>query len=403
MPRRVFTRDKPNINVGTIGHIDHGKTTLAAAILARQGFKLGRGDVLTYHEIARGGIAHGDDKVLTVIAAHVEYETPARYYTHIDCPGHADFIKNMIVGAAQMDGAVLVVAADDGVMPQTREHLILARQVGVPHVVVFLNKVDAVADPELIDLVELEVRELLKVYDFPGDELPVIRGNALAALQSGGADDAVCRCIDDLMHALDTYLPTPRRAEDRPFLMPIEKVYSVAGFGTVATGRIEQGRVQVGDKLEVVGLRKEPRTTVAKGVQRFHEALPLGIAGDNVGILLRDVKKDEIERGQVLAAPGSITARRRFAAQVYVLTPEEGGRHTPFFGGYRPQFFFGTTDVTGAVALDEGVEMCLPGDHVSVTVELPEEKPIALAENFRFTMREGGRTVGSGKVTQVLQ
>ncbi|HXG09662.1 MAG TPA: elongation factor Tu [Gemmataceae bacterium] len=402
MPKSVYTRTKPNVNVGTIGHIDHGKTTLVAAILARQGRRNGLAKVLTYGEIAKGGTVRDATKTVTIAVAHVEYETPSRCYTHIDCPGHADFIKNMIIGAAQMDGAILVVAADDGVMPQTREHVLLARQVGVSQMVVFLNKVDLVTDPELIDLVELEVRELLTAHGFPGDEVPVIRGNALAALRSGGADDEACCCIDALMAALDTYVPVPLRDKDRPFLMNIEKVHSIPGQGTVATGRIERGQVQVGDKVEIVGLRREPRATVVKGVERFHQPLAAGVAGDNVGVLLRDVKKDDIERGQVLAAPGSIAAHYRFEAQVYVLMPEEGGRHTPFFGGYRPQFFFGTTDVTGALRLPEGVEMCLPGDHVTLMVELPDDKPIALNEGFRFTMREGGKTVGSGKVSRVL-
>ncbi len=401
MVKHVFTRDKPHVNIGTIGHIDHGKTTLTAAILARQAHRCG-GAALSYAEVARGGIIRDPSKVVTIVAAHVEYETARRHYAHIDCPGHADYIKNMITGAAQMDAAILVVAANDGSMPQTREHLLLARQVGVPRMVVFLNKVDTVDDPELLDLVELELRDLLGKYDFPGGEVPVVRGNALAALRSGGADDAACRCIDALLEALDSYVPVPERAEDLPFLLSIEGVKQIEGRGTVATGRIERGRVKAGDEVVVVGLRREPRPTVVTSIESFRKTVREGVAGDNVGVLLRHVKRDELERGQVLARPGSITPHTRFRASVYMLRPDEGGRHTPFFSGYRPQFYFRTTDVTGSAVLPEGVEMCLPGDHVELAVELSPDRPIALEEGLRFAMREGGRTVGSGVVTRVV-
>jgi elongation factor Tu len=401
MPRTVFTRDKPHLNVGTIGHIDHGKTTLTAAVVARQA-RLHGGEAPGYADIARGGIIRDASKIVTIIAAHVEYETARRHYAHIDCPGHADYIKNMITGAAQMDGAVLVVAADDGAMPQTREHLLLARQVGVPRVVVFLNKVDAVADPELLDLVELELRELLSRHDFPGDEVPVVRGSALTALRSGGADDAACACIDALTRALDDYVPVPVRAEDRPFLLSIEAVRHVAGRGTVATGRVERGTVRPGDDVEIVGLRKEARRTVVTSIESFRKFLPEAVAGDDVGVLLRGVRKEEVRRGQVLARPGSITPHTRFEAAVYVLRKEEGGRHTPFFGGYRPQFYFRTTDVTGTAVLPAGVDMCMPGDTVTLTVELADHSPVAMDEALRFAMREGGKTVGSGKVLRIL-
>jgi elongation factor Tu len=402
MAKDVFTRNKPHVNVGTIGHIDHGKTTLTAAILVRQAFKNKIDKVKSYSEIAKGGTVRDENKTVTIAVAHVEYETPARHYAHIDCPGHADFIKNMITGAAQMDGAILVVAANDGPMPQTREHVLLARQVGVPRIVVFLNKIDTVDDPELLELVELELRELLTKYEFPGDEIPIIRGSSKPALDSGGKDDKVCKCIDDLMNAIDTYIPTPVREEDKPFLMSIEDVFAIEGRGTVVTGRIERGRVKVGDEVEIIGLMKAPRKVVATGVEMFNKTLEYGTAGDNVGVLLRGVKRDEVERGQVLAKPGSITPHTKFEASVYVLSKEEGGRHTPFFSGYRPQFYFRTTDVTGSVTLPQGVEMCMPGDNVKMTVELIADSPIAMDEGLRFAVREGGRTVGSGVVTKIL-
>jgi elongation factor Tu len=404
MAKDVFERTKPHVNVGTIGHIDHGKTTLTAALVMRSAAKF-KPDlkVKTYKEIAKGGTERDDLKTVTIAVAHVEYETPNRHYAHIDCPGHADYIKNMITGAAQMDGAILVVAANDGPMPQTREHLLLARQVNVPYIVVFLNKIDTVDDPELLELVELELRELLTKYEFPGDQIPIIRGNALAAMLSNGKDDAACKCIDDLLAALDSYIPTPQRMEDKPFLMSIEDVFSIKGRGTVATGRIERGKVKVGDECEIVGLTKQPRKTVVTGVEMFNKTLNEGMAGDNVGVLLRGVERNEIERGQVLAKPGSITPHTKFEANVYVLSKEEGGRHTPFFSGYKPQFYFRTTDVTGSVTLPEGVEMCMPGDNVKLTVELLPEMPIAMDEGLRFAIREGGRTVGSGVVTKILQ
>jgi elongation factor Tu len=402
MAKDVFTRTKPHVNVGTIGHIDHGKTTLTAAIVARQGFKNKVAKIKSYKDIAKGGTERDDLKTVTISVAHVEYETANRHYAHSDCPGHADYIKNMITGAAQMDGAILVVAANDGPMPQTREHILLARQVGVPRIVVFLNKIDTVDDPELLELVELELRELLSKYEFPGDTIPIVRGCALPAMQSAGADDAACKCIDDLMEALDTYIPTPVRLEDKPFLMSIEDVFSIKGRGTVGTGRIEAGKCKIGDEVELVGLMKAPRKTVVTGIEMFNKTLDYGTAGDNVGILLRGIEKDDLERGQVLAKPGSITPHTKFEASVYVLSKDEGGRHTPFFSGYKPQFYFRTTDVTGDVKLPEGVEMCMPGDNVKVTVELLPEKPIAMDEGLRFAIREGGRTVGSGVVTKVI-
>ncbi|MFL5245270.1 MAG: elongation factor Tu [Gemmataceae bacterium] len=403
MAKDVFARTKPHVNVGTIGHIDHGKTTLTAAIVARQAFKNKAGKVKTYAEIAKGGTVRDENKTVTIAVAHVEYETPNRHYAHIDCPGHADYIKNMITGAAQMDGAILVVAANDGPMPQTREHILLARQVGVPRIVVFLNKIDTVDDPELLELVELELRELLNKYEFPGDEIPIIRGSSKPALDSGGKDDAACKCIDDLMVALDTYIPTPQREEDKPFLMSIEDVFSIKGRGTVGTGRIERGRIKVGDECEIVGLMKAPRKTVITGVEMFNKTLEYGMAGDNVGVLLRGIERTDLERGQVLAKPGSITPHTKFECNVYVLSKEEGGRHTPFFSGYRPQFYFRTTDVTGTATLPAGVEMCMPGDNVAMTVELLAESPIAMDEGLRFAIREGGRTVGSGVVTKILE
>jgi elongation factor Tu len=412
MAKEVFQRTKPHVNVGTIGHIDHGKTTLTAALVMRSAVKnkitTFKGKQVTdpakdvYKEIAKGGTSRDDLKTVTIAVAHVEYESPARHYAHIDCPGHADYIKNMITGAAQMDGAILVVAANDGPMPQTREHILLARQVGVPRIVVFLNKVDTVDDPELLELVEMELRELLSKYEFPGDEIPIIRGSALPAMQCAGKDDAACKCIDELMNALDTYIPTPERAEDKPFLMSIEDVFSIKGRGTVGTGRIERGKCKVGDEVEIIGLMKAPRKTVVTGVEMFQKTLEYGTAGDNVGVLLRGIERTDLERGQVLAKPGSINPHTKFEASVYVLSKDEGGRHTPFFTGYRPQFYFRTTDVTGNVALPQGVEMCMPGDNVSMTVELLPDSPIAMDEGLRFAIREGGRTVGSGVVTKIL-
>ncbi len=412
MAKEVFARTKPHVNVGTIGHIDHGKTTLTAALTLRsahnnkittfKGKKVEDPAADVYKAIAKGGTERDSLKTVTIAVAHVEYETPNRHYAHIDCPGHADYIKNMITGAAQMDGAILVVAANDGPMPQTREHILLARQVGVPRIVVALNKVDTVDDPELLELVEMEVRELLSKYEFPGDEVPIVRCNALAAMQSGGKDDAACKCIDDLFAALDSYIPTPQRAEDKPFLMSIEDVFSIKGRGTVGTGRIERGKCKVGDEVEIIGLMKAPKKTVVTGVEMFNKTLEYGVAGDNVGVLLRGIERTDLERGQVLAKPGSITPHTKFEAQVYVLSKDEGGRHTPFFNGYRPQFYFRTTDVTGSVTLPQGVEMCMPGDNIQMTVELIQDSPIAMEENLRFAIREGGRTVGSGVVTKIL-
>ncbi len=404
MAKGVFERKKPHVNVGTIGHIDHGKTTLTAAILARQAHKNSPGEkVKSYAEIAKGGIVRDANKTVTIAVSHVEYETPNRHYAHIDCPGHADYIKNMITGAAQMDGAILVVAANDGPMPQTREHLLLARQVNVPNIVVFLNKVDTVDDPELLDLVELEMRELLKKYGFPGDEIPIIRGQSKLALEQPTADNPGTKSIDELMAALDSYIPEPKREEDKPFLMSVEDVFSIKGRGTVATGRVERGTAKVGDDVEIIGLRKENTKTVITGIEMFQKTLDRAIAGDNVGCLLRGVDKEGIERGQVLAKPGSITPHTKFEANIYVLSKEEGGRHTPFFSGYKPQFYFRTTDVTGSITLPQGVEMCMPGDNVKITVELMEGMPVAMDEGLRFAIREGGRTVGSGVVTKILQ
>ncbi len=403
MAKDVFERTKPHVNVGTIGHIDHGKTTLTTALVMRSAAKYKPGlKVKTYKEIAKGGTERDELKTVTIAVAHVEYETPNRHYAHIDCPGHADYIKNMITGAAQMDGAILVVAANDGPMPQTREHLLLARQVNVPFIVVFLNKVDTVDDPELLELVEMELRELLSKYDFPGEKIPIIRGSALPAMQSMGKDDKVCECIDKLLEALDTYIPTPQREEDKPFLMSIEDVFSIKGRGTVGTGRIERGKVKVGDEVEIVGLMKAPRKTVVTGVEMFNKTLESGMAGDNVGVLLRGIERTDLERGQVLAKPNSITPHTKFECNVYVLSKEEGGRHTPFFSGYRPQFYFRTTDVTGTATLPDGVEMCMPGDNVKMTVELLAESPIAMDDGLRFAIREGGKTVGSGVVTKIL-
>jgi elongation factor Tu len=401
MAKEVFQRKKPHVNVGTIGHIDHGKSTLTAAISARQAHRFG-GRAVGYAAVTKGGTVRDESKTVTIIVSHVPYETATRCYAHIDCPGHADYVKNMITGAAQMDGAILVVAANDGPMPQTREHLLLARQVGVPRMVVFLNKVDTVEDAELLELVEMELRDLLTQHGFDGDNVPIVRGSALAALQSGGADDAACRCIDELTDALDRYIPLPERLTDQPFLMSVENVFQIEGRGTVATGKVERGRLRPGGEVEIVGLRREPRKTVAVSIERFREIVEEAEAGDNVGVLLRGVRHDEVERGQVLARPGTVSPHTLFAAQVYVLSDKEGGRKTPFFSGYRPQFYFRTTDVTGSVSLPEGVEMCMPGDLVELTVALRPDTPIALEENVRFAIREGGRTVGSGTVTRIL-
>jgi len=398
MAKEVFERTKPHVNVGTIGHIDHGKTTLTAALLAVQQEK-GLAKFKSYADIAKGGTVRDETKTVTIAVSHVEYESEGRHYAHIDCPGHADYIKNMITGAAQMDGAILVVSAADGPMPQTREHILLARQVDVPALVVFLNKCDLVDDEELLELVEMEVRDLLNKYDFPGDDIPIVRGNAKGALDNPG-DEAFNKCIGDLMDALDASIPDPAREADKPFLMAIEDVFSIEGRGTVVTGRIEQGVVKVGEKVELVGLKDTAETTCT-GVEMFNKTLDTGMAGDNVGILLRGIKKDEVERGQVLAKPKSITPHTRFEGEVYVLSKEEGGRHTPFFSGYRPQFYFRTTDVTGAANLLAGAEMCMPGDNVSIDVTMG--KPIALTAGSRFAIREGGRTVGSGVVTKVVE
>ncbi|MFH0946409.1 MAG: elongation factor Tu [Planctomycetota bacterium] len=399
MAKGVFERTKPHVNVGTIGHIDHGKTTLTAAILTTQAAD-GMAVIKDYASIAKGGTVRDSTKTVTIAVAHVEYESDARHYAHIDCPGHADYIKNMITGAAQMDGAILVVAADDGPMPQTREHILLARQVGVPAVVVFLNKVDLVDDEELLDLVELEVRELLSKYEFPGDDIPVVRGNALGAYTAGGKDKAAGACIKELMKALDAAIPLPERDRDKPFLMSVEDVFSIKGRGTVATGRIERGVVNMGEPLEIVGLSEKIATTVCTGVEMFNKTLSTGEAGDNVGLLLRGVDKEAIERGQVLAKPKSITPHTHFECEVYILSKEEGGRHTPFFNKYQPQFYFRTTDVTGQVTLLGGAEMVMPGDNCKLDVTLGY--PIAMEENLRFAIREGGRTVGAGVVTKIL-
>ena len=398
MAKQDFERTKTHVNVGTIGHIDHDKTTTTAALLAVQGAK-GLAQFKSYADIAKGGTVRDDTKTVTIAVSHVEYESETRHYAHIDCPGHADYIKNMITGAAQMDGAILVVSAADGPMPQTREHILLARQVNVPELVVFLNKCDLVDDEELLELVEMEVRELLTNYGFEGDDIPVVRGNAKGALDNP-SDDAFSQCITDLVAALDAHIPAPERLVDRPFQMAVEDVFSIEGRGTVATGRIEQGVIKVGEKIQIVGLADTQETTVT-GVEMFNKTLDSGMAGDNVGILLRGTKKDDIQRGQVLAAPGSINPHTKFECEVYVLSKEEGGRHTPFFSGYRPQFYFRTTDVTGSSNLLGGAEMCMPGDNVKLEVELG--KPIAMADNSRFAIREGGRTVGSGVVTKIIE
>lgn len=399
MAKENFARTKPHVNVGTIGHIDHGKTTLTGAILAVQSAK-GFAKAKSYADIAKGGTVRDATKTVTIAVSHVEYETDKRHYAHIDCPGHADFIKNMITGAAQMDGAILVVSAADGPMPQTREHVLLARQVNVPALVVFLNKIDLVDDPELLDLVELELRELLTHHGFPGDEIPIIRGSSLPAYNNP-SDPAANKCIGELMDAIDAYIPEPTRETDKPFLMAVEDVFSIEGRGTVATGRIERGVVKVGEEVAIIGFTAEPRKTICTGVEMFNKTLDQGQAGDNVGLLLRGVKREDIERGQVIAKPGSITPHTNFEAEVYVLSKEEGGRHTPFFSGYRPQFYFRTTDVTGTAKLLGDAEMCMPGDNVKIEVELGS--PIAMDANVRFAIREGGRTVGSGVVTKVLK
>ena len=396
MAKEKFERNKPHVNVGTIGHVDHGKTTLTAAITQRQGHK-GLAEFTPFDQIDKA--PEERERGITIATAHVEYESDARHYAHVDCPGHADYVKNMITGAAQMDGAILVVSAADGPMPQTREHVLLARQVNVPHIVVFMNKVDQVDDEELLELVEMEVRELLSSYDFPGDDIPIIKGSALKALENG-SDDSVNGCIDELMDALDSTIPQPERALDKPFLMPIEDVFSITGRGTVVTGRVEQGIVNTGDNVEIVGIR-DTATTVVTGVEMFRKILDEGQAGDNVGCLLRGTGKEDVERGQVLAKPGSITPHTKFKAQAYVLTKDEGGRHTPFFNGYRPQFYFRTTDVTGVANLPDGTEMVMPGDNVEMTVELIT--PIAMDKELRFAIREGGRTVGAGVVSEILE
>ncbi|HOQ48956.1 MAG TPA: elongation factor Tu [Candidatus Kapabacteria bacterium] len=403
MAKEKFDRSKPHVNVGTIGHVDHGKTTLTAAITMALYKKINKGEVRTFDSIDNAPEERA--RGITIATSHVEYETEKRHYAHVDCPGHSDYVKNMITGAAQMDGAILVCAATDGPMPQTREHILLARQVGVPRIVVFLNKVD-IADPELLDLVEMELRELLSQYEFPGDEIPIIRGSALKALEAGsdssvGADDPRLQCIYELMDAVDSYIPTPQRDVDKPFLMPVEDVFSITGRGTVATGRIERGVIKVSEEVEIVGFGLHKKTTCT-GVEMFRKLLDEGVAGDNVGLLLRGIEKKEIERGMVIAKPGSITPHHKFNAQVYVLKKEEGGRHTPFFNGYRPQFYFRTTDVTGSLHLPAGVEMVMPGDNLD-NLEIELITPIAMEEGLRFAIREGGRTVGAGVVTKIIE
>ncbi len=406
MAKAKFDRSKPHVNVGTIGHVDHGKTTLTAAITMVMACK-GQAQKMKYDEIDKAPEERA--RGITINTAHVEYETPSRHYAHVDCPGHADYVKNMITGAAQMDGAILVCAATDGPMPQTREHILLARQVGVPYIVVFMNKCDQVDDPELLDLVEMEIRELLSSYDFPGDDIPIIKGSALKALEkaaSGASNeeilaDPATQCIQELMSTIDAYIPTPAREDTKPFLLPVEDVFTISGRGTVATGRVERGVAHVGDPAEIVGLIEKPRSTTITGLEMFHKQLDEAMAGDNVGALLRGVNRTDIEKGQVIAKPGTVPTATSFTAQVYVLTKDEGGRHTAFFNHYRPQFFIRTTDVTGSIELPEGVEMVMPGDHVSLTVELI--KPVAIEEGLRFAIREGGRTVGSGVVAKILK
>ena len=398
MSKKKFERTKPHVNIGTIGHVDHGKTTLTSAITKLQALR-GKAEKMDFDQIDKA--PEEKERGLTIAIAHVEYETDKRHYAHIDCPGHADYIKNMITGAAQMDGAILVVSAADGPMPQTREHILLARQVRVPSIVVFLNKADMVDDPELIELVELEIRELLSQYDFPGDEIPIVTGSALKAMQGGeDANGEEYKCLKELLDAVDSYIPEPVRDKDKPFLMPVEDVFSISGRGTVVTGRIERGVVKVGEEVAIVGI-KDTLKTVCTGVEMFRKLLDQGEAGDNVGLLLRGIKREEVERGQVVAKPGSITPHKKFKAEVYILTKEEGGRHTPFFNGYRPQFYFRTTDVTGIVKLPEGVEMVMPGDNVSIEAELIT--PIAMEKELRFAVREGGRTVGAGVISEVIE
>jgi len=402
MAKETFQRTKPHVNVGTIGHVDHGKTTLTAAITNVQALK-GLANFIKYDEVAKASESQGrrdPTKILTIAISHVEYQSTKRHYAHVDCPGHADYVKNMITGAAQMDGAILVVSAVDGPMPQTKEHVLLARQVGVPRIVVFLNKVDLVDDPELLDLVEMEVRDLLNKYEFLGDTAPIVRGSALAAMNAKSADDPGAKCIGELMDAIDSFIPDPERAVDLPFLMPIEDVFSIEGRGTVVTGRIERGVIKVGQEIAIIGIKDTVKTTVT-GVEMFRKLLDQGQAGDNVGCLLRGTKKEDVERGQVLAIPGSITPHKKFKSEVYVLSKEEGGRHTPFFNGYRPQFYFRTTDVTGVLNLPEGTEMVMPGDNIQMTVELIY--PIAMEKTLRFAIREGGRTVGAGRVTEIIE
>ena len=404
MAKGHYERTKPHVNIGTIGHVDHGKTTLTAAITMTLALK-GEAQAMRYDEIDKA--PEEKARGITINTAHVEYETAKRHYAHVDCPGHADYVKNMITGAAQMDGAILVVSAPDGPMPQTREHILLARQVGVPYIVVFMNKTDMMDDEELLELVEMEIRELLSSYDFPGDEIPIIKGSALKVLeylQNGGTDvdnEPCCKCIWELMDAVDNYIPEPKRATDQPFLMPVEDVFSISGRGTVATGRVERGTVKVSDPVEIVGLMDKPRNTVVTGVEMFHKLLDQAQAGDNIGALLRGIQRNEVERGQVLAKPGSIHPHTHCIGQVYVLTKEEGGRHTPFFNGYRPQFYFRTTDVTGNIKLPDGVEMVMPGDNIDMEITLIT--PIAMEQGLRFAIREGGRTVGSGVVAKVIE
>ena len=401
MAKAKFERTKPHVNIGTIGHVDHGKTTLTAAITMYCASK-GNAQVMKYDEIDKAPEERA--RGITINTAHVEYETATRHYAHVDCPGHADYVKNMITGAAQMDGAILVVAASDGPMPQTREHILLARQVGVPYIVVFLNKCDQVDDEELLELVEMEVRELLNEYDFPGDDTPIIRGSALKAMESGLAgnwDSPATQCIQELLDAVDSYIPDPERDTDKPFLMPVEDVFTITGRGTVATGRVERGVLRMGDKVEIVGLSDEKRETTVTGIEMFRKLLDYAEGGDNIGALLRGVQRTDIERGQVLAKPGSIHPHTHFTSQVYVLTKEEGGRHTPFFNGYRPQFYFRTTDVTGSITLPAGTEMVMPGDHIDMEIKLIT--PIAIEEGLRFAIREGGRTVGSGVVAKIIE
>ena len=396
MAKQKFERSKPHVNIGTIGHVDHGKTTLTAAIttvLSKKGFA----EAFDYASIDKA--PEEKERGITINTAHVEYETEKRHYAHVDCPGHADYVKNMITGAAQMDGAILVVSAADGPMPQTREHILLARQVGVKYIVVYLNKCDMVDDPELLELVEMEVRELLSEYEFPGDDIPVIKGSALRALENP-TDPEATACIMELMDAVDSYIPTPERATDKPFLMPVEDVFTITGRGTVATGRVERGQLNLNDELEIIGIH-ETQKTVATGIEMFRKLLDYALAGDNIGVLLRGINRDQIERGQVLAKPGSVHPHKKFNAHVYVLTKDEGGRHTPFFGNYRPQFYFRTTDITGVIELPEGTEMVMPGDNVEFTVELIH--PIAIENGTKFSIREGGRTVGAGNVTEIIE